>query len=141
MKLEAEDWESTKYAKWYKSHRRFSFTAKFCIELYEERNTIPQTIFVPFLKSLYCHSKSEEKMFRDIQSIDTVFHEHDMIQLSKHYTEEEKYMLCKSLLLHMKEEETLVMGSLLTKSAPHELSSQSMSPRLEDLGTSEQPTN
>jgi hypothetical protein len=44
-----EFWETTKYSKWYKSHRRFSFTARHCIELYEEKSHIPDTIFKPFL--------------------------------------------------------------------------------------------
>ena len=102
------DWTTTKYAKWYKSHRKFSFTAKFCIEHYEEGKQIPETIFKPFLQSLFCHSRSEEKMFRDIESISAVFEDHSTIVPSKKYTNDEKYHLCKSLLTHMKEEEEIV---------------------------------
>lgn len=110
-------WDSTPYSKWYNSHRRFSFTAKFCIELYEEGKPIPQTIFQPFLKSLSCHSKSEEKMFAKIQTPASLFDEHSKIILSKHYTNEEKYSLCKSLLLHMKEEEEVLQNYLSLNSA------------------------
>lgn len=112
-------WETTPYLKWYTSHRRFSFTAKFCIECYEEKNTIPQTIFKPFLLSLYCHSKSEEKMFHTINLPTSILDEHSTIIPSKIYTNEEKYTLCKSLLLHMKEEEELVKKFLDIKVNHH----------------------
>ncbi len=105
-------WETTKYSKWYKSHRRFSFTAKFCIELYEEKNAIPDSIFKPFIKNLYCHSKSEEKMFQDTSFRDKLLEEHSTIIPSKQYSNEEKYTFCKSLLLHLKEEENILSLSL-----------------------------
>ena len=103
--------ETPTYKKWYASHRRFSFTVKYCIELYEEKNIIPQTIFFPFLKSLSCHSNAEEKMFAKMKFPSSVFEEHSTIILTKHYTDEEKYKLCKSLLNHMKEEESIVIAS------------------------------
>ncbi len=102
------DWETSKYSKWYASHRRFSFTAKYCIELYEDRNFIPDSIFQPFIKSLYCHSKSEEKMFTNTPMQDKILEEHSTILPSKHYTNDEKYNLCKSLLVHMKIEEEII---------------------------------
>ncbi len=105
-------WETTKYSKWYKSHRRFSFTAKFCIELYEEKNSIPDSIFKPFIKNLYCHSKSEEKMFQDTLFRDKLLEDHSTIIPSKEYSNEEKYTFCKSLLLHLKEEEDVLSLSL-----------------------------
>lgn len=101
-------WETSKYAKWYKSHRRFSFTAKHCIELYEETTHIPDTIFKPFLKSLSCHSKSEEKMFQDTNQKQKIMEEHSKIIVNKKYSDEEKYLFCKSLLIHMKEEEAIL---------------------------------
>ncbi len=102
--------ESTK---WYKSHRKFSFTAKYCIDLYEMTGHVPDSIFRPFLKSLYCHSRSEEKMF---QATPEILHEHSKIIPSKHYSDEEKYELCKSLLPHMKEEEEIVSKGLVVAS-------------------------
>lgn len=101
-----------KLSNWYKSHRKFSFTANFCIELYEEKNHIPDTIFFPFLKSLSCHSKAEEKMFAEFYLPNDVFEEHSKINLSKQYTDEEKYEFCKALLVHMKEEESIVVQGL-----------------------------
>lgn len=108
-------WETTKYSKWYNSHRKFSFTAKYCIEQFEEGNRIPETIFKPFLKSLFCHSKSEEKVFSSVASLAPIFQEHEMIIPTKIYTNEEKYRFCKSLLVHMKEEEDNVWMSLNLK--------------------------
>lgn len=105
-------WKTTPYAKWYASHRRFSFVAEFCIEHYEEKQRIPSQIFTPFIKSLYCHSKSEEKMFGHIPSIQDTFKEHAEIVTTKQYTDEEKYNFCKALLLHMKEEEDMVFRFL-----------------------------
>lgn len=105
-------WESSPYSKWYKSHRKFSFTARFCIEQFEDGKPIPQTIFGPFLKSLSCHSKSEEKMFGQNALLADVFKEHETINVLKQYTNEEKYIFCKSLLVHMKEEEDLVFNML-----------------------------
>ena len=110
--MSLEVWETTKYAKWYKAHRRFSFTANFCIEQYEEGKSIPQIIFKPFLKSLACHSKSEEKMFQTIEALKSIFQDHETIQPMKVYTNEEKYTFCKKLLHHMKEEEYEVMKFL-----------------------------
>ncbi len=102
-------WKHTPYEKWYLSHRRFSFTSKFCIELYEENKNIPDIIFKPFLKSLKCHSTNEEKnIFKSIEIPDSLFHQHDTIQITKDYTNEEKYIFCKSLLNHMKEEEAIL---------------------------------
>lgn len=107
-----EFWEKTRYSKWYKSHRRFSFTAHFCIEHYEEGKSIPYTIFKPFLKSIACHSKSEEKMFQDIEALQPIFQEHSGIIPSKVYTNDEMYVFCTSILVHMKEEEYEVMKFL-----------------------------
>lgn len=105
-------WESTKYSKWYKSHRRFSFTSKYCIELYENEKVIPDSIFKPFLKTLYCHSKSEEKMFQNPVEKERILDEHSKIIPLKDYSNEEKYTLCKDLLVHMKEEEDIIGAGL-----------------------------
>jgi hypothetical protein len=106
-------WETSKYKKWYLSHRRFSFTSRYLIELYEETNNIPDTIFKPFLKSLDCHSKGEEKtIFSLIPVPETLFDEHSHIILTKKYTDEEKYDLCKSLLNHMKDEESFLKSHI-----------------------------
>ena len=104
--------ESTQYSSWYKSHRRFSFTANFCIDLYEEKKQIPDSIFKPFLKKLYCHSKAEEKIFQNSLEKDKILDEHSKIIPSKSYSNEEKYSLCKSLLVHMKEEESIIVSYL-----------------------------
>lgn len=82
------------------------------MELYEEQKKIPETIFSPFLKSLHCHSRSEEKMFQAIVPMKDIFKEHSSIDLKKRYSDDEKYALCKSLLSHMKEEEEIVRNSL-----------------------------
>lgn len=100
------------YSKWYASHRRFSFTAKYCIDLYETTGRIPDTIFKPFLRSLACHSKSEERMFRDVEGLSVVFTDHTAIVSSKVYSDDEKYELCSTLLPHMKEEERIVSAAL-----------------------------
>ncbi len=105
-------WETTKYSKWYKSHRRFSFTAKYCIEMYEEGKIIPEKIFKPFLRSLFCHSKSEEKMFQDSLAKEKILDEHSKIIPSKIYSNDEKYVFCQSLLVHMKEEEDILSKTL-----------------------------
>ncbi len=110
--MDIQEWERTKYSKWYKSHRRFSFTANHCIELYEEGKKIPEAIFKPFLKNLYCHSKSEEKMFENLVEKEKVLEEHSKILPSKKYSNEEKYEFCKSLLIHMKEEEFLIARTI-----------------------------
>lgn len=104
-------WEKTKYSKWYQSHRRFSFTAKYCIDLYEDGKVIPDSIFRPFLKSLYCHSKSEEKMFTG-EFKEDIIKDHSNIIPSKQYENIEKYILCKDLLTHMKKEEETISLSL-----------------------------
>lgn len=114
-----EDWKGTKYSKWYQSHRRFSFTAKHCIELYEDRQQIPDSIFTPFLKTLACHSKSEEKMFQGTPILERIVDEHAKIILTKKYSTLEKYSLCKSLLTHMKEEEGLVYMYLIKTQSDH----------------------
>ena len=102
-------WETTQYKRWYLSHRRFSFTSRYLIELYDEHKQIPDSIFNPFLKSLDCHSKGEEKrIFNKILVPENLFDEHSQIILTKKYTSEEKYSLCKSLLIHMKEEESVL---------------------------------
>lgn len=110
-------WETSKYAKWYKSHRRFSFTSKYCMELYEDGKKIPETIFQPFIKSLYCHSKSEEKMFENNVQKDKILDEHAKIIPGKQYSDEEKFNFCKDLLLHMKEEECIIYNHLLSSSS------------------------
>lgn len=79
------------------------------MELYEEKKTIPETIFLPFLKSLSCHSKSEEKMFSAMNFPNHLLEDHKTILPSKKYSNEEKYYFCKSLLHHMKEEENFVL--------------------------------
>ncbi len=114
-----ELWEETKYSKWYKSHRKFSFTAKHCIELYENGKNIPESIFKPFIKSLYCHSKSEEKMFDNCEEKERLLDDHSSIVPSKHYSNEEKYNFCKSLLIHMKEEETILYRNKIDKQIKH----------------------
>lgn len=108
-----EFWEKTDYKKWYLSHRRFSFTSRYFIELYEEDKQIPDSIFKPFLKTLDCHSKGEEKrIFNTLSVPETLFDEHTRIILTKKYTNEEKYHLCKSLLNHMKEEEACLKSHI-----------------------------
>ena len=107
-------WDTTKYSKWYKSHRRFSFTANHCIELYEDIQWIPDSVFKPFIRSLYCHSKSEEKMFMDMSIQEKILDDHSRILPSKIYSNEEKYAFCKSVLIHMKEEENAIYATLHT---------------------------
>ena len=107
-----EFWQSTKYSKWYKSHRKFSFTAHYLIELYEDGKELPESVFKPFIKSLYCHSKSEEKMFQNSLLKDKILDEHSKIVPSKQYSNEEKYIFCKELLIHMKEEESIIYSDL-----------------------------
>ncbi len=110
-----EEWEKTPYRKWYASHRRFSFTAHHMMEIYEDGKQIPNSIFKPFLKSLSCHSKSEEKMFHNVTSIQEIFEEHSKIVLLKQYSNEEKYTFCKELLQHMKKEETTIFNYITKK--------------------------
>lgn len=57
-------------------------------------------------------------MFHEIEAMKTIFKEHSDIQPTKLYTDEEKYNLCNSLLLHMKEEEHAVKTFLLLKKIP-----------------------
>ena len=52
-------------------------------------------------------------MFNHIEKIKNTFSEHNHISTAKSYTEEEKYNLCKSLIIHMKEEEDIVKNYLL----------------------------
>lgn len=105
-------WEATQYSKWYRSHRRFSFTANHIIELYDNGKNIPESVFRPFIQSLYCHSKAEEKMFQNSLEKNTLFEEHSKIIPTKKYSNDEKYELCKSLLIHMKHEEHIISTSL-----------------------------
>ena len=116
-----EFWETTPYSKWYKSHRKFSFTAHHLIELYDEKQQIPDSIFKPFLKSVFCHSKGEEKLFQSSLEKEKILDEHSKIQPSKQYSHEEKYLFCKSLLQHMKEEEAILSNTWLLhrESASH----------------------
>jgi hypothetical protein len=106
-------WETTPYLTWYKSHRKFSILAHLFIADFEENKPIHLPTFTSFIKSLYCHSKSEEKMFSHIENIKNTFIEHNQISITKSYTEEEKYILCKSLIMHMEEEEDIVKNFLL----------------------------
>ena len=105
-------WETSSYSKWYKSHRRFSFTANHLIELYEDGKQIPESIFKPFVKSLYCHSKSEEKMFENSLEKNKILDDHSKIIPLKRYSNEEKYIFCKNLLIHMKEEESIIYNKI-----------------------------
>ena len=116
-----EFWENTPYLKWYKSHRKFSFLAHSFIEDFENNKQIHLPTFASFIKLLYCHSKGEEKMFTHIENIQNTFTEHNNINITKSYTEEEKYILCKSLIIHMKEEEDIVKNYLLSSEAAFEI--------------------
>ena len=113
-----EFWESTPYLKWYKSHKKFYLFANLFIEDFEDNKQIYLPAFKSFIKSLYCHSKAEEKMFNHIENIKNTFKEHTHISTTKSYTEEEKYMLCKSLINHMKEEEDILKNYLLSSKSP-----------------------
>jgi len=106
------DWSTTRYAKWYQSHRRFSFTANYCIGLYEETGRIPDSVFRPFLRSVACHSKAEERFFTDPLVLARIQQEHATIQPSKAYSHKEKLEFCQSLLDHMKEEEAILLESI-----------------------------
>ena len=53
-------------------------------------------------------------MFNHIENIKNTFIEHTHISTTKSYTEKEKYILCKSLIIHMKEEEHIVKNYLLS---------------------------
>lgn len=112
-------WESTPYLKWYKSHRRFSFMAKLFIEEFKENGKIPVHPFASFVKSLSCHSKSEERMFANIPTMTSLFQDHVNIDIHKAYTEEEKYDLCISLLDHMREEEDMLRQKLSASDKPY----------------------
>jgi hypothetical protein len=52
-------------------------------------------------------------MFNRVENIKNTFAEHNHISITKSYTDEEKYILCKSLIIHMKEEEDVVKRYLL----------------------------
>ena len=108
-----EYWKTTPYLKWYKSHKKFYILSHLFIEDFEDNRQIHLPTFTSFVKSLYCHSKGEEKMFTHIENIKHTFTEHNHISITKSYTEEEKYILCKSLIIHMKEEEDIVKNYLL----------------------------
>ena len=77
-----------------------------------DNKQIPESIFKPFIKSLYCHSKSEEKMFQNSLIKHKILDEHSKIIPSRKYSNEEKYIFCKDLLIHMKEEESVVYADL-----------------------------
>jgi hypothetical protein len=108
-----EYWETTPYLKWYKSHQKFSVLAHLFIADFEDNKQIDLPTFTSFIKSLYSHSKNEEKMFKHIENLQNTFAEHSDINTSKSYTEEEKYIFCKSLIIHMKEEEEIVQNYLM----------------------------
>jgi hypothetical protein len=109
-----EYWETTPYLKWYKSHIKFYILANLFIQDFEDNTQIYLPAFTSFMKSLYCHSKKEEKIFNYIQNLQNTFSEHNHINITKSYTEVEKYMLCKSLIIHMKEEEDIVKNYILS---------------------------
>lgn len=109
-----EFWETTPYLKWYKSHKKFSILAHLFIEDFEDNTKIHLQTFTTFIKLLNCHSKAEERMFNHIEKIQNTFKEHNHISTTKSYTEEEKYNLCKMLIIHMKEEEDIVQNYLLS---------------------------
>ena len=67
--------------------------------------------FKSFLKSVNCHSKAEEKIFENIEKLNNIFEEHKLININK-ITDEEIYIFCKSLIIHMKNEEKAVMEIL-----------------------------
>jgi len=56
---------------------------------------------------------SDNLLVRQKLFIKHTFREHKHISTTKSYTEEEKYNLCKSLIIHMKEEEYIVKNYLL----------------------------
>lgn len=79
------------------------------MDLYEELHVIPDSIFVPFLQSVRCHSKAEERM---IPLSNHLLEDHSELMMSKPRTHEEKYTFCQSLLVHMSEEEQIVSALL-----------------------------
>lgn len=109
------DWESTPYAKWYAAHRRFSFTATWCLEQDSMGKPIPSQVFGPFLRSLQCHSKAEERRFRDLPDAESLFKEHAMLDSALLVPQAAKVALCRSLLVHMREEEDAVWTSMVAR--------------------------
>jgi hypothetical protein len=106
-----EFWKNTPYIKWYKSHIKFSILANLFIEDIEHNNKIYQPAFESFIKSIYCHSKSEEKMFSHIDALKNVFEKHHETMPTSN---EEIYVFCKSLIAHMQEEELIVKNYILS---------------------------
>lgn len=109
------DWTSTPHAKWYAAHRRFSFTARWCLEQEEMGKSIPSQVFDPFLRSLQCHSKSEERRFRDLPDAESLFQDHAMLDATLLSTHAAKVALCRSLLTHMRDEENAVWTSMVAR--------------------------
>ena len=51
-------------------------------------------------------------MFQNSLLKDKILDEHSKIEPSKQYSNDEKYMFCKELLIHMKEEESIIYADL-----------------------------
>ncbi len=51
-------------------------------------------------------------MFENLEGFQKIKEEHSKILPTKSFSQEEKYFFCQSLLLHLKEEETILAGSL-----------------------------
>ena len=51
-------------------------------------------------------------MFQNSLLKDKILDEHSKIVPSKQYSNEEKYIFCKELLIHMKEEESIIYADL-----------------------------
>ena len=116
-----EYWKTTPYLKWYKSHIKFSILANLFIEDFEDNKQIYLPAFTHFIKLIYCHSNAEEKIFKHIENMNNTFIEHKYINTTKTYTDEEKYIFCKSLINHMKEEEDIVKNYLLSSKTTFEM--------------------
>lgn len=110
-----EFWKTTQYFNWYKSHQKFYNIAYLFIEDYENNKKLSSIAFKSFLKSVNCHSKAEEKIFKNIDIMNNIFEEHKLINTNKIYTDEEIYIFCKSLIIHMKNEEKAVIDFLFKK--------------------------
>ena len=106
------DWSSTPYAKWYAAHRRFSFTATWCLEQDSMGKPIPSQVFDPFLRSLRCHSAGEERRFQGVPDLEVLFKAHDQLDPAHLTTQDEKVQMCRSLLVHMRAEEDAVWTHL-----------------------------
>jgi hypothetical protein len=107
-----EFWKTTKYFDWYKSHQKFYNIAYLFIEDYEKNKKLSLIAFKSFLKSVNCHSKAEEKIFENIDKLNNIFEEHKLININKIYISSSVYIFCKSLIIHMKNEEKAVMEIL-----------------------------